>query len=102
MPFAFIFAGIILLAAGARGTSASLLTLLQGDLTGTNNFFYWVIAIVLIGSIGYVDELKGLSRAFLVLVIIGLILNEDKQSGTGGFFTKFNSAISSITKSGVS
>jgi UDP-N-acetylmuramyl pentapeptide phosphotransferase/UDP-N-acetylglucosamine-1-phosphate transferase len=97
MPFVFIIAGIVLLVSGVRGQSSNLLTLVKGDLTGSNNFIYWIVSILVIGSIGYIDDLKSLSRAFLVLVIVVLVLNEDKN-GVGGFFTSFQSAITSITK----
>jgi UDP-N-acetylmuramyl pentapeptide phosphotransferase/UDP-N-acetylglucosamine-1-phosphate transferase len=99
MPFVFIIVGIVLLTSGVRGQSSTLLTLVKGDLTGSNNFIYWIVSILVIGSIGYIDDLKSLSRAFLVLVIVVLVLNEDKN-GTGGFFASFQSAISSITKGG--
>lgn len=99
MPFVFIIAGIVLLVSGVRGSSTDLVTLLKGDLSGSNNFVYWILSILLIGALGYVDDLKGLSRAFLVLVIVVLVLNEDKSNGTGGFFTNFNSAVKTITGS---
>lgn len=96
MPFAFIIAGIVLIAAGVRGKSSDLLTLLEGDLTGTDNFVYWIVSILVVGAIGYIKDLQSLSRAFLVLVIIVLILNEDKNGN--GFFTEFQSAIVGVTK----
>jgi hypothetical protein len=97
MPFVFIFVGVVLLISGALGTSDSLLTLVKGDLTGKNNFGYWILSIAIIGAIGYVQDLRALSRAFLLLVIVVLILHEDKQ-GSGGFFTEFQSSFSTITK----
>ena len=96
MPFAFLIAGIVLIAAGVNGKSSDLLTLLKGDLTGSNNFVYWIVSILVVGAIGYIKDLQSLSRAFLVLVIIVLILNEDKNGK--GFFTEFQSAVSGITK----
>lgn len=88
----------MLLTSGVRGTSNNLLTLLKGDLTGSNNFIYWIISILVIGALGYIKDLQSFSRALLVLVIVVLVLNEDKQNGTGGFFTNFQNAVSSITK----
>jgi hypothetical protein len=97
MPFVFIIIGIVLLVSGVRGQSSNLLTLLKGDLTGSSNFGYWIISILVIGAIGYIQDLRALSRAFLVLVIVVLIIHEDNQSnGTGGFFTEFQSAFKSI------
>lgn len=96
MPFAFIFVGLVLLIAGVRDSADDLLTLLKGDLAGQNNFIYWILAILLIGALGYVKDFATLSKAFLGLVIVVLILAEDKQ-GNGGFFTKFQQAIGTIT-----
>jgi len=98
MPFAFIIVGLILLVSGVRGTSSDLLTLVKGDLTGQNNFVYWLLSILIIGALGYVEDLRGISRAFLVLVLIVLFLREDNQTtGSGGFIVKFQQAISQIT-----
>lgn len=97
MPFAFIIVGVVLLVSGVRGTSNDLLTLVKGDITGPNNFAYWFLSILLIGALGYVEDLRGFSRAFLVLVIVVLVINEDKN-GTAGFFTQFESSIKTITK----
>jgi len=97
MPFAFIFTGLVLAICGVRGTGDQLLELLKGDLTGKNNFFYWILAIILIGSLGYVDSLKNFSRVFLGLVLVVLILADNKEDATGGFFSEFTSAVQSIT-----
>jgi hypothetical protein len=96
MPFAFAIIGLVFTIAGVRGTSGDLLTLLKNDFTGDSNFIYWVLSIAVIGSLGYVDALRPLSRAFLVLVIIVLILAEDKKTA-GGFFATFQDSIAEIT-----
>jgi hypothetical protein len=97
MPFVFIIVGAVLVTSGVRGTSQDLLNLLKGDLTGQNNFIYWVLAILLIGSLGYVDELRGFSRALLALIIIVLVVHEQNQGGSGGLFTEFQNAVKQIT-----
>jgi hypothetical protein len=100
MPFAFAIVGIVFLIAGVRGKSDDLLSLLQNDLRGSNNFIYWILTIAILGSIGYIKDLQPFSRAFLVLVIVVLIISEDnKAQGTGGFFVKFQQAVSQITQS---
>jgi hypothetical protein len=100
MPFAFAIIGIVFLIAGVRGKSADLTTLLGNDLKGQNNFIYWILSIAIIGAIGYVKDLQPFSRAFLVLIIVVLIISEDnKAQGSGGFFVKFNQAVSQITGS---
>lgn len=91
MPFILIVLGIMLLVVGFRGTQDDFLTLLKGDFTGSGNFIFWIVSIVVIGMIGYVPKLKGLSDAFLTLVILVLFLSH------GGFFAQFNTAIRSAT-----
>lgn len=84
MPFVFLVVGIVMIVSAVRGTSDQLLTLWKGDFTGPNNYLYWMVSILIIGAIGYAPKLRGLSRAFLVLVIIVLFLSNK------GFFQKFN------------
>jgi hypothetical protein len=96
MPFALLLIGVWLLIAGVRNTAGpastpgTLFALLHGDFTGTDNFAYWFIAIVLIGAIGYIPKLKSLSTAFLVLVLVVLFLKKGSSVGVGGgFFDQF-------------
>jgi hypothetical protein len=88
VAYVLLFFGILLTVAGTRGTQDKLFGLLQGDFTGQNSFIYWIAAIAIIGSIGYVPELKGFSRAFLALILVVLILNQ----GTG-VFQQFTNAL---------
>lgn len=98
MPFAFAIVGIVFIVAGVRGKSADLMDLLKKDLIGPNNFIYWMLSIFIIGSIGYIQDFRALSRAFLVLVLVVLILYEgDPKRSGGGFFTKFTEAIAQIS-----
>ena len=97
MPFVFAVVGIVFLIAGVRGTSDELTELLKGDVTGQNNFVYWILAIGVLGSLGYVDTLRPFSRALLVLVLVVLVLTEGKQTGGGGLFQKFTQAVHQIT-----
>jgi hypothetical protein len=87
MPFLFILSGLVMIVSATRGTNQQLLTLLKSDFTGKNNFIYWMLSILLIGAVGYIPDLKPVSRAFLVLVVIVLILKN------GGVFTEFSKAI---------
>lgn len=94
MAFALLITGIVILIAAARGSQDQLLGLLKGDFTGQSNFLYWVIAILLIGFVGYIPKLKGLSVAFLTLVILVLFLKKGDSNGIGGgFFQQFASQI---------
>ncbi len=89
MPFLFLIAGVVMTVSAVRGTNQDLLTLLKGDFTGKGNFLYWTLSILLIGAVGYIPDLKPVSRAFLVLVVIVLFLQNR------GVFTQFTSAINS-------
>lgn len=89
MPFLFIVAGLVMIISAVKGTQNDLLTLLKADVTGKNNFVYWMLAILGIGAVGYVRELKPLATSLLVLVVIVLFLDSK------GVFTEFVSAINS-------
>lgn len=96
MAFALLIIGIVMIVAAVRDTVTELIVLLANDFTGKNNFLYWVLALLIIGAIGYVPKLKGVSDAFLVLVILALFLNVGNPSTpAGGFFKQFVNAISS-------
>jgi hypothetical protein len=98
MPFAFALTGLVLLIAGVRGTSDDLLKLVAGDVTGDNSFIYWILAIAVLGALGYVDTLRPLSRGLLLLVLVVLVLTEGKKTGSGGLFQKFTQAVNTITE----
>jgi hypothetical protein len=96
MPFAFIIVGLVLLVAGVRGKSANLLTLVKGDITGKNSFLPWIIAVLAIGALGYIEDFKSLSRAFLGLVLVVLVLADDKATGSG-FFQNLSNDFTALT-----
>jgi hypothetical protein len=88
MAFLFLIIGVVLVTAGVKGTQGELWTQVQKDFSpsqqqqGQHSFLAWFIAILIIGSLGYIDELKELSRSFLVLVIVVLFLSNN------GFFSQ--------------
>lgn len=96
MPFVFLIVGVVMLVSGVRDTSADLLTLLKGDLINTHGFAYWMIAILVVGGVGYIQGFTSLSRSFLVLLLIVLVLAQSKN-GAGGFFTEAQSQLKQIT-----
>src|SRR5271169_308184 len=83
MPFALLIAGLLLTVSGVRGTTGQLTQLVKGDFQGKTNFAYWMLSILVIGAIGYIEEFRPLSRMFLVLVIVVLFLSNQ------GVFAKF-------------
>lgn len=68
---------------GIKGTQTQLGQQLVTDFTGQGNFFYWVLAIVLIGGLGYIDDLRGLSRMLLAVIIVSMLFSNR------GFFAQF-------------
>jgi hypothetical protein len=97
MPFAFIIAGLLLLVSGARGKSQNLVTLIKNDFSGQNNYVYWMLSIFVLGGLGYIQDFRAISRSFLILVVVVLIINEDQNGNS--FFTQFQAAITNIGSS---
>lgn len=106
MPFLFIVLGVVMVTAAARDTVSDykdasgnkqpgLATLVVNDFTGPNNFIYWFIAIMLIGAIGYIKPLQPISRGFLVLVAVTLLI---QNSGVFEQFTKAIQGTQSTTR----
>lgn len=87
MPFALSSIGILLIIVGFQNTYKAFFTQVGSDFTGQGNFVYWVIAIGLAGSVGYIEKLRKVSDAFLFLIIVVMFLTN------GGFFDKFKQAI---------
>lgn len=88
MPFLLIVLGALFLVLGYQGTQAQFFALLKSDFTGPGNFWYWLVAIVMVGGLGYIPGLQGLSRAFLLLILVALFL----KNGTG-FFAQLNQSV---------
>lgn len=96
MPFALLIIGAVLLVSAVRNTQDDLFALTKGDFTGQANFVYWVVALLIIGGVGYIPKLKPISDAFFILVLVVLFLTKGNPQGVGGgFFTKFTSALQS-------
>lgn len=101
MPFALLIIGIVLVIVAVRNTQSNFVQLLKGDFTGPANFIYWIVALVVIGSIGYVNKLKPVSDGLLLLVVLILLLTRgNPQSKNGGFFQKFTAALQGTTTGG--
>lgn len=99
MPFALIITGLVLVIAAVRNTQDELFTLVKGDFTGDANFAYWLVVILLVGSVGYIKQLRSLSTAFLVLLVVVVFLTKgDPSKSSGGFFEKFTQALNSTKK----
>ena len=92
MAFALVIIGLLMIVTGAKDTHEQFGAKLVGEFTGPNNFIQWIAAIGIVGSLGYIDQLRVFSRMFMTLIIIVIFLS--KQSGSaGGFFEKFSQAL---------
>ena len=102
MPFALLIIGAVLLVAAVRGKTDGpdgLFALVSGDFSGPGSFIYWMVAILIIGAIGYIPKVKPVSVAFLGLLILVLFLAKgDPARAGGGFFEKFTQGLQSTTK----
>jgi hypothetical protein len=78
VPIFFGVVGVLFIVAGARGQSSNLYALIKSDFSGQPNYFEWMIAIFIVGAIGYVKELSTISRMFMFIVLLGL-LYKNKQ-----------------------
>lgn len=96
MPFVFLFFGFIVFVVGIRGRQQEAAALLQEDFTGNNNFLVWLIALFVIGSIGYVKAFEPLVRAFVILIMIAMILS----NGRNGLFNQFRAQVFNRNSSG--
>ncbi len=94
MPFALVFLGLVMVVSGAKNTYKQLGAELISDFTGEGNFIWWVVAIGAVGSIGYYKPAKGFSSAFMALIVVSMLLAQQKN-GAGGFFGQFTEALKS-------
>lgn len=95
MPFALTFAGLMLVITGFQDTYKQFGTLVRGDFTGSggNNFIWWLIAVMMVGSLGYIKGLEIFSRAFLGLILFTLVIAIYKKNP--GVFSSIGSGIAS-------
>lgn len=84
MPFALLFIGILLIVVAVRNMQQPFVALVGKDFSGQGNFMYWVLALVAIGSIGYIPKAKPASDLFLVLILLVLLLTRGSPSFPGG------------------
>ena len=74
MPYVFLAAGLALVITSIEGTYNALGTQLKKDFTGKGGFQFWALAILMIGALGYVEELRPLANKLLALVLIVLFI----------------------------
>lgn len=103
MPVFVLIVGILLVIAGlndrlAGNAQPNLVGLLKEDFKpsdGSVGFAVWILAIVFIGAIGYVKQLKPISNGFFILLFLGIFLTGSKGNAQGsGFFANLTKAFS--------
>lgn len=87
MPFALLLIGLVLVVTGAKGTMRELGSEIREDFIGPGNFTWWIASIGVVGTLGYVQELRTFSRVFMALIVISMVLSNR------GFFNKFTEAL---------
>ena len=98
MPFALVTVGILFIVVGFQDTYKAFGTQVQKDFTGQGNFIYWLVAIGIVGAIGYVKEFQTFSRAFIGLLIVAMFLSQKGGIAQGiTFFQNFNSGVQAGT-----
>jgi hypothetical protein len=80
----------LLIVTGIRENQKALMDQVRIDFTGSGNFFYWIMAVSLIGAIGYIDSFRTVSRVAIGLIVLVFILSHE------GFFAKLQQGIRSI------
>lgn len=90
MPFFLAFIGIVLIVTGVRGRADELMPQLKDDARGFVPLFAVVIIAVLIGSI---KDLRSISTAFLVLIVVAFGLH-----GANNIIGGFNAIIEESKK----
>jgi len=94
MPFALLIIGLMLITVSIRNTQDTFIGLVKGDFQGTGNFWWWVVALVVIGMLGNIKTIKPVMDGLLVLILLALVLSRgNPQNAGGGFFKQFVTAI---------
>ena len=57
----------------------------------TEGYLYWVAALVIVGFVGYIPQLRKPADAFLTLILVAMILKN------GGVFQQFESAVQNVS-----
>jgi len=89
MPFALVIIGLLMVISGIMNTHTQLGKQLREEFTGPGNFTWWLLVMVFIGGLGYVERLRPVASAFLVLVIVSLFI------ANKGVFAKATQALQS-------
>jgi len=87
MPIALLVIGIIVVLAGVKNTASQVGAQIAGDFSGAGSFWYWIVAVLIIGGLGYYQPLKPVSHLFLLLIVLVFVLSN------GGIYAQLVQAI---------
>ena len=79
MPFALVFAGFLMVLTAAKDTYAAFGKQVASEFQGKQSFTVWLFVLAVAGAVGYVDQLRAPSRAFMALIIISMLLANSKR-----------------------
>lgn len=74
MAWAFLFIGMLFIISAWKDKQSDLFALLQEDFTGQDNFFFWVLAIIILVSIGTFKPIRPITDAFLGLIVLVIVI----------------------------
>jgi hypothetical protein len=77
MALAFVLVGVMLVASGIKNTQGQLGALIVSDFTGAGNFWYYIAGIFAVGTIGYYQPARDISRLLIVLILLVLFLSNE-------------------------
>lgn len=90
MPIFFLVIAVLLIAAGINNKTKELGGLIGEAMRpsdGSPSFMAWILALLLVGSLGYVAQFKPVANALIALILVVLLLSNK------GFFEKFTTAL---------
>lgn len=79
MPFALLIIGLLLVVTSAKDTHVQFGKQVASDFTGQNNFFVWILAVGIVGFVGYVEKLRPISNMFLALILLAMFLSNSRR-----------------------
>jgi hypothetical protein len=98
MPFVLITVGVAIFITALNNTWKQFGAQVYKDMFGATGggFVYWAAALVIVGFIGYIPQLKKPADFFLVLIIVGLLLKNK------GFFQQLQQGLAGGASGGTS
>jgi hypothetical protein len=99
MAAVLIIVGALMAIVGVRGTYGDFGKLLVTEFQGAKSFLWFAVAVGVLAALGNVKELKPVTNAFLLLVLVVLILSQ-QQGTAGGFFASLMAQLQASTVPG--